>query len=153
MICGLRQSGVAEAESLDAMLAALPGQDADAGGKWAVGPVSLGWRGRAPGEAAERLPRADAATGLAITTSARLDGRASLCESLGVPHRDRTGLSDSALILMSYARWGRACSEHLLGDYAFALWDAKRDVGPTSVGASCGVSRPPANRMARKGSL
>ena len=128
MICGLRQSGVAEAERLDAMLAALPGQDADADGKWAVGSVSLGWRGRAAGEAAERLPRADAATGLAITTSARLDGRASLCESLSIPHRDRTGLSDSALILMSYARWGRACPERLLGDYAFALWDAKRDV-------------------------
>ena len=43
-----------------------------------------------------------------------------------MPGRRHAGLSDSALILMSYARWGAACPEHLLGDYAFALWDPKR---------------------------
>ena len=127
-ICGLLERGGGAAAGLDAMLAALPGPDADA--RWTDASVALGWRGRRPGEGeeAERLPRSDAASGLAITASARLDGRPALCEALGLPRPGRAGLSDGALILMSYARWGRACPGHLLGDYAFALWDARRQV-------------------------
>ena len=127
MICGfLRLAAGGEAE-LSRMLAALPGRAADNCATWAEGAARLGWRGRS-GEEAERLPRFDAGTGLAITASARLDGRAALCETLGIPRPRRAEVSDSALILMSYSRWGEACPEHLLGDYAFALWDAKRQV-------------------------
>jgi len=34
--------------------------------------------------------------------------------------------TDAELILHAYAAWGDACVEHLLGDFAFAIWDAKR---------------------------
>ena len=110
----------------EAMLAALPGCKTDLRGTWADASVAFGWRGRvlAEGEKAEHL--LDAASGIAVTASARLDGRAALCESLGLPHPD--GPPDSALILKSYSRWGQACPEHLLGDYAFAVWDAKQEV-------------------------
>ncbi|RMF00571.1 MAG: lasso peptide isopeptide bond-forming cyclase, partial [Chloroflexi bacterium] len=30
------------------------------------------------------------------------------------------------LILAAYQRWGEACPEHLIGDFAFAIWDANR---------------------------
>ena len=78
-------------------------------------------------EGAEPL-RADAAADLAIAASVRLDGRAALCERLGLPCPEPGGLPDSALLLKSYVRWGRECPTRLLGDYAFALWDRKRQV-------------------------
>ena len=34
--------------------------------------------------------------------------------------------SDSGLILHAYLRWGEACVHHLLGDWAFALWDPRK---------------------------
>ena len=128
MICGLWEYGADETEGVDAMLASLPGREADAHGRCAKPPVALGWRGRVFTEAekAERLPRCDAASGLAVTGSARLDGRAALGRTLGLPGPEV--LPDTALILKSYARWGQACPERLLGDYAFALWDARREV-------------------------
>ncbi|MCY4600506.1 MAG: asparagine synthase-related protein [Acidobacteria bacterium] len=111
------------------MLAALPGQEADTEARWTGASVAFGRRGRVlRDDRTGRVPRFDAASGFSITATVRLDGRASLCDALELSRRDRAGLSDSALLLRSYARWGRACPDHLLGDFAFALWDAKRDV-------------------------
>lgn len=39
------------------------------------------------------------------------------------PWRSRT---DTEVILRAYARWGRACVQHLRGMFAFAIWDADR---------------------------
>ena len=131
MIGGLWKYGADEADGLQAILAALPGCETDAYERWAEAPVALGWRGRAIGDnrdEAEGLPQFDATSGLAVTASARLDGRIALSRALGLPRPDWAGLPDGALILKSYARWGRACPEHLLGDYAFVLWDAKQEV-------------------------
>ena len=55
---------------------------------------------------------------------ARLDDRDALCVALGVAPPERSAVDDHALILRAWRRWGRECPEHLLGDYAFALWDA-----------------------------
>ena len=128
MICGLRKHRASNVDGLEGMLAALPGQEAETRAAWTANAVGFGWRGRKRGgEAVAESPRFDAASGLAITASVRLDGRDDLCEALGIPRRDRSGLPDSALVLKSYARWGRACPEHLFGDFAFALWDAKNE--------------------------
>ena len=128
MICGIRGCGGAAAEELDPLLTELPGRSTDVFGTWADPSVALGWRGRGSGEEGAESPRRDAAPGLAITASVRLDARAALCGTLGVSGPDRTELPDTALLLRSYARWGRACLDRLLGDFAFALWDAKREV-------------------------
>ena len=129
MICGLWKRGGGEAIGLDHLLAALPRHEADTEGKWSGPSVSLGWRGRSPGQGdVVQSPCFDGASRLAVTASVRLDGRAALCEELGLRRPDRERLSDSALILKSYVRWGPACPEHLVGDYAFALWDANREV-------------------------
>lgn len=60
---------------------------------------------------------------LAISSDSRLDGREDLLARLGL--RDRS-LPDSTLILRAYLRWGEACPEYLLGDFAFAIWDGER---------------------------
>ncbi len=38
-------------------------------------------------------------------------------------------LVDSELILGAYEKWGQDCSAMLLGDYAFAIWDSRKQVG------------------------
>ena len=59
-----------------------------------------------------------------ITADARVDGRADLIREL--ESRGRTDLraaSDAHLILHAYHVWDEKCVEHLLGDFAFAIWD------------------------------
>jgi len=54
-----------------------------------------------------------------ITGDFRLDDRDALAALLGAP-RDR---ADHELVLLAFARWGEQCPQHLLGDFAFAIWD------------------------------
>ena len=58
-----------------------------------------------------------------LAADARLDDRETLCDALGVSPRDRAAITDHTLILDAYRRWGRECPNHLLGDYAFVVWD------------------------------
>ena len=58
-----------------------------------------------------------------VVADARLDDRDTLCAALDVPAPARAAIRDQALILRAWRRWGRACPNHLLGDYAFAVWD------------------------------
>ena len=61
-----------------------------------------------------------------LVTSARIDARQELANKLESNNRlqiDRT--PDSELILRAYHQWGEACLDHLLGDFAFVLWDSR----------------------------
>jgi len=51
---------------------------------------------------------------LTITANARLDAR------------DGLNGSDAELILQAYEKWGDDCVKHLIGDFAFAIWDGRR---------------------------
>ena len=127
-ICGICGSG---AEGLDAMLAALAGYGSERAA-WTAGEIGFGrWSGTPGMERGH--PRGvpfpvDRAAGLVATVDARLDDRATLCVALGVPHSERTSIGDGDLVLRAWLRWGRDCPRHLLGDYAFAVWDARRRV-------------------------
>ena len=61
-----------------------------------------------------------------ITADARIDARAELIAKLR-DHGELCSLSDPdcELILHAYRAWGEKCVEHLLGDFAFAIWDAR----------------------------
>jgi asparagine synthase (glutamine-hydrolysing) len=61
-----------------------------------------------------------------ITADARVDGRSELVRKLEAAGRKHVSPSDdSRLILHAYHVWGADCVEHLLGDFAFAIWDAR----------------------------
>jgi len=62
---------------------------------------------------------------LAITADCRLDNRDELMARLGI--RDRS-VADAVLLMQAYLRWGEACPAHLQGDFAFAIWDAERQL-------------------------
>jgi asparagine synthase (glutamine-hydrolysing) len=59
-----------------------------------------------------------------LVGSIRLDDRRTLAGKLGL-ESDHTGALplDSSLVLHAYQRWGETCSDHLAGDFAFAIWD------------------------------
>lgn len=64
---------------------------------------------------------------LVLVTDARIDDRDNLRQQLeakGYPVP--VDAPASALIMAAYQAWGTAVSEHLLGDFAFALWDGHR---------------------------
>lgn len=43
--------------------------------------------------------------------------------TLGLANAD---LADGEVILAAYRTWGESCPEHLLGDFAFAIWDGEQ---------------------------
>lgn len=68
-----------------------------------------------------------------ITADARVDDRAALVRKLIASDRLEArevdgleGAADEVLILHTYDAWGEACVDHLLGDFAFAIWDGRR---------------------------
>ncbi len=61
-----------------------------------------------------------------ITADARLDCRRELEAELKEAAQKIHGpVTDSELILHAYAAWGEQCVQHIRGDFAFAIWDAR----------------------------
>jgi asparagine synthase (glutamine-hydrolysing) len=62
-----------------------------------------------------------------IVADARVDGRRELVSKLRAKGCDVSlDRPDCEMILHAYRVWGEACLDHLLGDFAFAIWDGPR---------------------------
>lgn len=58
-----------------------------------------------------------------IVADARIDNRDELCHWFDLSPAEAAVTPDSHLILRAYRLWGEDCTAHLLGDFAFAIWD------------------------------
>ena len=59
-----------------------------------------------------------------IVSSGRIDGRDDLVRKLGISKKiDLSKTPDSKLILHAYKHWGEECTQYLIGDFAFVIWD------------------------------
>jgi asparagine synthase (glutamine-hydrolysing) len=58
-----------------------------------------------------------------IVADARIDNRDELNEALGAGSCRSGTTGDAELILRSYFKWGQECTDKLLGDFSFAIWD------------------------------
>ncbi len=60
-----------------------------------------------------------------IVADARVDARRELIAKLKTKGHENLSpnATDAELILLAYLVWGEDCVEHLLGDFAFAIWD------------------------------
>jgi len=56
----------------------------------------------------------------------RLDNRPELVAQLAMPPADHAQLPDAALLFESLLRWGDDAVSHLVGEFAFALWDGAK---------------------------
>jgi asparagine synthase (glutamine-hydrolysing) len=57
----------------------------------------------------------------------RIDNRDELVKELCLSDRPIDEIGDSEFILAAYLKWGDECPKHLLGDYAFAIWDKQKE--------------------------
>jgi asparagine synthase (glutamine-hydrolysing) len=109
------------------MLDALDYWSADARGGWTTGDAGLGHLLlRTTSSPHEALPLTDHEAGITITGDCRLDNRDDVAGRLGVGAAELAGWSDARLVLCAYRQWGEQCVAHLLGDFAFAVWDSRR---------------------------
>ena len=115
-----------EKKTVDIMLDAMSYWKPDDKGVWIDGSVALGhamlWN--TPESKYEHLPLQQDA--YILTMDARIDNRDELLEQLELPNRPILEIGDSEFILSAYKKWGEECPKHLLGDFAFAIWDEKK---------------------------
>jgi len=124
-----RDGHPAHRASLERMIGALAHRGPDGGGVWTDGAAGLGHQAlRTTKESlGEKWPLRNAAGDLALTADARLDNREELKKALEVGGLKGDEPSDGDLILRAYEEWGERCPERLLGDFVFAVWDARRE--------------------------
>jgi asparagine synthase (glutamine-hydrolysing) len=74
----------------------------------------------------EKQPFLNRRGDLAVTADARIDNREDLIAALDFAELASQSISDSELILAAYEKWGELCPEKLLGDFAFVIWDRRK---------------------------
>jgi asparagine synthase (glutamine-hydrolysing) len=112
---------------LEALTAPARGSGTDAVGYWQDEAAALGHALAAvtPDALHEQQPLVDSASGCVIVFDGRLDNRADLGSGLAAYGRLLSRQTDAAYALAGYLHWGEGVPEHLLGDFAFAIWDPR----------------------------
>jgi asparagine synthase (glutamine-hydrolysing) len=113
---------------IEQMLAALETRAPDGTLQANSGPVAMGAAllrtGRSRSEGASRLTLDEKVW---LVADARLDGRSDLLRKLRAAGRQaQDDAPHGELILHAYFAWGNRFLDHLIGDFAFALWDEPR---------------------------
>lgn len=117
-----------DAELLEGLTTALSARGPDARGTWTGGSAGLGHTLLATTDDAKHGRQPLSLDGqIWIAADARIDGRAELRRALVTRGRQVDAASlDVELILHAYHAWGDECAAHLIGDFAFVIWDARR---------------------------
>ena len=79
-----------------------------------------------PEEIGEKQPLGLDGMPFQIVLDGRLDNRPELFVKLNINSAEGSRLSDAALILHAYARWGERCFEFFIGEYALVILDERR---------------------------
>lgn len=121
-----RNGKLVDKEIVNTMLNASSYWNPDELDVWINGTVALGhtmlWN--TPESKFEHLPiKVDA---YVLTMDARIDNREELAKEIELPDRPIDEIGDSEFILGAYKKWGEECPKFLLGDFAFAIWDEKK---------------------------
>ena len=114
----------AESAPIAHMLQVIAHRGPDGISHYINGPISLGSAllGATPESAQELRPRYDQAAGFSIAMDGRVDNRDDLKAALGPsPSID----SDAELVLRAYQRWGEDSPRHIIGDFAYVIWDSR----------------------------
>ena len=111
-------------ESVRAGMHALALHGRDGQGLWEEGSAALGWRQTILHEEDYNdIQPLTGQSGVRLVFDGRIDNRADLARELGLDHEARSW-PDSAFALAAFEKWGVECTDRLLGDFSFAVWDA-----------------------------
>ena len=110
------------------MLGALTLHGRDGEGFWDGGDVALGFRQTIlhAEDRADRQPHTGGGGRFKLVFDGRIDNREDLAHALALAPERARDWPDSAYVLAAYEKWGEDCVPHLLGDFAFAVWDGER---------------------------
>jgi asparagine synthase (glutamine-hydrolysing) len=113
------QGGDVDRDALGALSAALAHRGRDAAGQWTDGSIGMAHRLLATTRASAAIehPFVDRSGMVRLAWDGRLDNRSELLAG--------SDESDEAVVVRAYARYGEDLPSRLLGDFAFALWDAR----------------------------
>jgi asparagine synthase (glutamine-hydrolysing) len=119
--------GIVARRDLARMLGTMAHRAPDRQNSWSEGGVGLahGLLRVNHEDVFDAQPVHDHAASLTLVADVRLDNRETLADALAIPEAALARLSDSALLLSAYRRWDQGCVEHLVGDFAFAVWNGQ----------------------------
>jgi len=115
-----------ESARLQKMSAAMVHRGPHGEGVWTRGSAGFAHRQlhTCPEGVQERQPLADRAGEFCLVFDGRIDNREELFSELRIGQDAWSSISDTVLLLAAYRNWGEDCAVKLLGDFAFAVWDA-----------------------------
>lgn len=95
---------------------------------WKKGNIFFGCHAQwiTPESVNEQLPYYDYDRQLVITADCIIDNRDDLLNQLRIEKSLGSLIPDSQIILLAYEKWGENCPKYLIGDYAFFIWDEKK---------------------------
>lgn len=95
---------------------------------WQCRGIGLGFRPAPtlPEDDHDRQPICSAEDGSVFVADARIDNRSGLCHDLDIAPPDRNAMADSTLLWMAWRRWGETAPDHVVGEFAFAVWEPRR---------------------------
>ena len=114
---------------LGRMLECIPQWGSDAVRIWSDNYVGLGHRQLCTTEESLRevQPANNRAGTCWITFDGRVDNREELIKRLRNKFSKLQSATDVELVLCAYDIWGTECLKSIVGDFAFALWDANEE--------------------------
>ena len=74
----------------------------------------------------EKQPLVHPETGVILVADARVDNRNDLLHSLSLSGEVEKPVTDADIIMAAYLRWGREAAKSIIGDFAFLLWDPRK---------------------------
>jgi asparagine synthase (glutamine-hydrolysing) len=115
-----------QSDRLERMVRAVPFLKTDRVGVWRSDDAGLLHFGFAttPQSVTETQPALDEPAGTAIVFDGRLDNRDDLLRELRARELSPDS-ADSEIVQVLFARHGTDCPRHLVGDYAFAIWQRR----------------------------
>ncbi len=129
-ICGeLRLDGqLPELKHLNWMMAKLEKRGPDHAGSFSDGPLAFGHRRLAIIDLSHKSsqPMVDAESGLALVFNGTIYNHPELREQLKARGHHFFSNGDTEVILKAYAEWGEDAPKHLLGMFAFVIWDMQQ---------------------------
>ena len=109
------------------MLRRLARRGPDHEGTWSDGPLLLGHRRLSVIDLSDRSnqPMVDPELGLALVFNGTIYNYRELRRDLLAKGYRFFSEGDTEVILKAYAEWGEYCAEHLIGMFAFAIWNLR----------------------------
>lgn len=118
----------AEITGLQRMAAAVSDRGPDGVTFWHSSPVAFAHLQfcTTPEALEERQPLVSPGGEACLGWNGRLDNREELIAALAAQGVRPADFTDPGLVLSAYLQWGTDCVQRLVGDFALALWDARR---------------------------